>query len=105
MPPVSDLWVFSFLRGLLPASVSGPSDGFEKKSSAHGGIPFEAGLRCTFVAAPYLVSTPGFPGFTRLVPRNAIELFTQPSLWRLFMRSFFANIFISAPCALRFASS
>jgi hypothetical protein len=104
MPPVSDLGVFSFLRGLLTASVSGLFDDFEKKFTAQGGIPLEAGLRFPFVSAAPLVSAPRFPGFARLVPRNARELFTQPSLWRLFTKSSFANIYITAPCVLRLAS-
>ncbi|MCX5905998.1 MAG: hypothetical protein NTY64_02105 [Deltaproteobacteria bacterium] len=61
-------------------------------------------MRFTFVVAAYLVSTPRSSGFARFVPRNAGELFTQPSLWRLFTRSSLDNIFISAPCAMRFAS-
>ncbi|MCX5909858.1 MAG: hypothetical protein NTY64_22450 [Deltaproteobacteria bacterium] len=39
-------------------------------------------LRCCDV----LPSTPHSSGFARRVPRNAGELFTQSSLWRLFTR-------------------
>ncbi|MCX5908694.1 MAG: hypothetical protein NTY64_16335 [Deltaproteobacteria bacterium] len=46
-----------------------------------------AALRFTFVVAAYFVSTPHSSGFARRVPRNAGELFTQPSFWRLFTRS------------------
>ncbi|MCX5909803.1 MAG: hypothetical protein NTY64_22155 [Deltaproteobacteria bacterium] len=46
-----------------------------------------AALRFTFVAAAYHPSTPHSSGFARRVPRNAGELFTKPSLWRLFTRS------------------
>ncbi|MCX5906563.1 MAG: hypothetical protein NTY64_05070 [Deltaproteobacteria bacterium] len=55
------------------------SDGFVKSPSAE--------LRFTFVAAAYHASTPHSGGFARRVPRNAGELFTKPSLWRLFTRS------------------
>ncbi|MCX5906774.1 MAG: hypothetical protein NTY64_06200, partial [Deltaproteobacteria bacterium] len=44
-------------------------------------------MRFTFVAAAYHPSTPHSGGFARRVPRNAGELFTKPSLWRLFTRS------------------
>ncbi|MCX5907475.1 MAG: hypothetical protein NTY64_09885 [Deltaproteobacteria bacterium] len=44
-------------------------------------------MRFTFVAAAYHPSTPYSSGFARRVPRNAGELFTKPSLWRLFTRS------------------
>ncbi|MCX5907844.1 MAG: hypothetical protein NTY64_11855 [Deltaproteobacteria bacterium] len=49
-------------------------------------------MRFTFVVAAYFVSTPhsSVPlrsGIARRVPRNAGELFTQPSFWRLFTRS------------------
>ncbi|MCX5908095.1 MAG: hypothetical protein NTY64_13175, partial [Deltaproteobacteria bacterium] len=53
-------------------------DGFVKSPSA--------ALRFTFVAAAYHPSTPHSGGFARRVPRNAGELFTKPSLWRLFTR-------------------
>ncbi|MCX5909000.1 MAG: hypothetical protein NTY64_17955, partial [Deltaproteobacteria bacterium] len=43
----------------------------------------------TFVAAAYLASMLHSSCFASLVPRNAGELFTQPSLWRLFTRSSF----------------
>ncbi|MCX5908766.1 MAG: hypothetical protein NTY64_16710, partial [Deltaproteobacteria bacterium] len=46
-----------------------------------------AALRFTFVAAAYHPSMPQSGGFARRVPRNAGELFTKPSLWRLFTRS------------------
>ncbi|MCX5909280.1 MAG: hypothetical protein NTY64_19435 [Deltaproteobacteria bacterium] len=38
-------------------------------------------------SAAYHLSTPHSGGFARRVPRNAGELFTKPSLWRLFTRS------------------
>ncbi|MCX5907255.1 MAG: DUF4139 domain-containing protein [Deltaproteobacteria bacterium] len=44
-------------------------------------------MRFTFVAAAYHPSTPHSSGFARRVPRNAGELFTKPSFWRLFTRS------------------
>ncbi|MCX5906133.1 MAG: hypothetical protein NTY64_02820 [Deltaproteobacteria bacterium] len=43
-------------------------------------------MRFTFVVAAYHPSTPHAGGFARRVPRNAGELFTKPSLWRLFTR-------------------
>ncbi|MCX5909434.1 MAG: hypothetical protein NTY64_20255 [Deltaproteobacteria bacterium] len=43
-------------------------------------------MRFTFVAAAYPPSTPHSSGYARRVPRNAGELFTNPSLWRLFTR-------------------
>ncbi|MCX5906114.1 MAG: hypothetical protein NTY64_02720 [Deltaproteobacteria bacterium] len=43
-------------------------------------------MRFTFVATAYHPSTPHSGGFARRVPRNAGELFTKPSLWRLFTR-------------------
>ncbi|MCX5908854.1 MAG: hypothetical protein NTY64_17180 [Deltaproteobacteria bacterium] len=54
-------------------------DGFAKSPSA--------ALRFTFVATAYQPSTPPSSGFARRVPRNAGELFTPPSFWRLFRRS------------------
>ncbi|MCX5907791.1 MAG: CHASE2 domain-containing protein, partial [Deltaproteobacteria bacterium] len=54
-------------------------DGFVKSPSA--------AFRFTFVAAAYHPGTPYSSGFARRVPRNAGELFTKPSLWRLFTRS------------------
>ncbi|MCX5905660.1 MAG: hypothetical protein NTY64_00305 [Deltaproteobacteria bacterium] len=54
-------------------------DGFVKSPSA--------ALRFPFVVAAYHPSTPHSGGFARRVPRNAGELFTKPSLWRLFTRS------------------
>ncbi|MCX5906832.1 MAG: hypothetical protein NTY64_06515 [Deltaproteobacteria bacterium] len=61
--------------------LAGPAilDGFVKSPSA--------ALRFTFVAAAYHPSTPHSGGFARRVPRTAGELFTKPSLWRLFTRS------------------
>ncbi|MCX5907470.1 MAG: hypothetical protein NTY64_09860 [Deltaproteobacteria bacterium] len=44
-------------------------------------------MRFTFVAAAYHPSTPHSSGFARRAPRNAGELFTKPSLWRVFTRS------------------
>jgi len=44
-------------------------------------------LRFTFVVEAYFVSTPHASGFACRVPRNAGELFTKPSLWRLLTRS------------------
>ncbi|MCX5906306.1 MAG: hypothetical protein NTY64_03725 [Deltaproteobacteria bacterium] len=44
-------------------------------------------MRFTFVVAAYHPSTPHSSGFARRVPPNAGELFTKPSLWRLFARS------------------
>ncbi|MCX5909513.1 MAG: hypothetical protein NTY64_20670 [Deltaproteobacteria bacterium] len=44
-------------------------------------------MRFTFVAAAYHPSSPHSGDFVRRVPRNAGELFTQPSFWRLFARS------------------
>ncbi|MCX5908215.1 MAG: hypothetical protein NTY64_13805 [Deltaproteobacteria bacterium] len=44
-------------------------------------------MRFTFVVAAYFVSTSHSSGFARRVPRNAGELFTKPSIWRLFTRS------------------
>ncbi|MCX5907159.1 MAG: hypothetical protein NTY64_08210 [Deltaproteobacteria bacterium] len=58
---------------------SSKSDGFVKSPTA--------ALRFTFVAAAYHPSTPHSSGFARRVPRNAGELFTKPSLWRLFTKS------------------
>ncbi|MCX5910183.1 MAG: hypothetical protein NTY64_24180 [Deltaproteobacteria bacterium] len=55
------------------------NDGFVKSPSA--------ALRFTFVVAAYHLSTPHSSGFARRVPRNAGELFTKPSLWRLITRS------------------
>ncbi|MCX5910112.1 MAG: hypothetical protein NTY64_23795 [Deltaproteobacteria bacterium] len=43
-------------------------------------------MRFTFVATAYHPSTPHSGGFARRVPRNAGELFTKPSLWRLFTK-------------------
>ncbi|MCX5906626.1 MAG: hypothetical protein NTY64_05410 [Deltaproteobacteria bacterium] len=44
-------------------------------------------MRFTFVVAAYFASTSHSSGFARRVSRNAGELFTQPSFWRLFARS------------------
>ncbi|MCX5907130.1 MAG: hypothetical protein NTY64_08055 [Deltaproteobacteria bacterium] len=59
--------------------MSAKFDGFVKSPSA--------ALRFTFVAAAYHPTTPHSEGFARRVLRNAGELFTKPSLWRLFTRS------------------
>ncbi|MCX5906104.1 MAG: hypothetical protein NTY64_02665 [Deltaproteobacteria bacterium] len=44
-------------------------------------------MRCILRRCGVLPSTPHSSGFARRVPRNAGELFTKPSFWRLFTRS------------------
>ncbi|MCX5907169.1 MAG: hypothetical protein NTY64_08265, partial [Deltaproteobacteria bacterium] len=56
-----------------------------------------AALRFTFVAAAYPPSTPHSGGLARRVPRNAGELFTKPSLWRLITRSSTLNKLAQLP--------
>ncbi|MCX5907362.1 MAG: hypothetical protein NTY64_09290 [Deltaproteobacteria bacterium] len=44
-------------------------------------------MHCILRRCGVLPSTPHSSGIVRRVPRNAGELFTKPSLWRLFTRS------------------
>ncbi|MCX5908984.1 MAG: hypothetical protein NTY64_17875 [Deltaproteobacteria bacterium] len=60
-------------------------------------------MRFTFVAAAYHPSTPRSSGFAHRVPRNAGELFTKPSLWRVFARSSILGSKSNGPLSIRFS--